>query len=201
MTKNEILEFIEKTLSKEVLKHLNKQWFIKNNFLHFFNEIFNVTCFLADYSTIKERLFCIKKDIKEISKCKFCNEILKFRSLEYGYNKTCGKKECKNKNWQVIEDNGLSKALNTFEKSNITARSRIEEKDLPEYILNTTIKNKLSFLEGYNKADGLKKNKCIYHFKNFKTKNRDGKNCHPSGAWRLFPFFETSRRSPRNCRR
>lgn len=42
-------------------------------------------------------------------------------------------------------------------------------KKIPEYILNTTIKNKLSFLEGYNKADGLKKNNCIYHFKNFKT--------------------------------
>ena len=42
-------------------------------------------------------------------------------------------------------------------------------KRIPKNILNTTKENKLSFLKGYNKADGLKSNKCIYEFKNFKT--------------------------------
>jgi GDPmannose 4,6-dehydratase len=42
-------------------------------------------------------------------------------------------------------------------------------KRIPQYILNSSVENKLAFLKGYNKADGLKKNLCIYEFKNFKT--------------------------------
>ena len=42
-------------------------------------------------------------------------------------------------------------------------------KRIPSIILNSTIENKIAFLKGYNKADGLKKNKCVYEFKNFKT--------------------------------
>ena len=42
-------------------------------------------------------------------------------------------------------------------------------KRIPEIILNSTVENKIAFLKGYNKADGLKKNKCVYEFKNFKT--------------------------------
>lgn len=42
-------------------------------------------------------------------------------------------------------------------------------KRIPKFILNTTKENKIAFLKGYNKADGLKLNKCVYEFKNFKT--------------------------------
>lgn len=42
-------------------------------------------------------------------------------------------------------------------------------KRVPKIILNTSKENKLAFLTGYNKADGLKSNKCVYTFKNFKT--------------------------------
>ena len=42
-------------------------------------------------------------------------------------------------------------------------------KRIPKIILNTNKENKIAFLKGYNKADGLKKNKCVYEFKNFKT--------------------------------
>ena len=42
-------------------------------------------------------------------------------------------------------------------------------KKIPKIILNTTIENKIAFLKGYNSADGLKSNKCVYLFKNFKT--------------------------------
>jgi GDP-D-mannose dehydratase len=42
-------------------------------------------------------------------------------------------------------------------------------KRIPKIILNTNKENKIAFLKGYNKADGLKANKCVYEFKNFKT--------------------------------
>ena len=42
-------------------------------------------------------------------------------------------------------------------------------KRIPKNILNTTIENKFAFLKGYNSAYGLKSNKCVYLFKNFKT--------------------------------
>ena len=42
-------------------------------------------------------------------------------------------------------------------------------KRIPKFILNTTKENKIAFLKGYNKADGLKSNKCVSEFKNFKT--------------------------------
>ena len=42
-------------------------------------------------------------------------------------------------------------------------------KRVPIQILNANTNIQLKFLEGYNKADGLKKNKCVYEFKNFKT--------------------------------
>ena len=42
-------------------------------------------------------------------------------------------------------------------------------KKIPFQIFNSTKENQKQFLQGYNKADGLKNNKCIYEFKNFKT--------------------------------
>lgn len=42
-------------------------------------------------------------------------------------------------------------------------------KKIPDRVLNSTKDVKLSFLKGYNNCDGLKKNPCIYEFKNFKT--------------------------------
>ena len=42
-------------------------------------------------------------------------------------------------------------------------------KKIPYQILNSNNELQLQFLHGYNQADGLKQNKCIYEFKNFKT--------------------------------
>tara|TARA_R110002073_G_scaffold4384_3_gene28918 strand:- start:15053 stop:17437 length:2385 start_codon:yes stop_codon:yes gene_type:complete len=42
-------------------------------------------------------------------------------------------------------------------------------KRVPVIILNSPQNIQEKFLEGYNKADGLKSNKCVYKFKNFKT--------------------------------
>lgn len=43
------------------------------------------------------------------------------------------------------------------------------KKRIPKVILNSSKDIKEEFLKGYNDANGLKKNKCIYEFKNFKT--------------------------------
>ena len=42
-------------------------------------------------------------------------------------------------------------------------------KRIPYQFFNSSNEIQLQFLHGYNQADGLKKNKCIYEFKNFKT--------------------------------
>lgn len=44
-----------------------------------------------------------------------------------------------------------------------------DTKRVPYQILNSTKENMISFLNGYNMADGLKSNKCVYNFRNFKT--------------------------------
>lgn len=52
-------------------------------------------------------------------------------------------------------------------------RNQIYDKDgskkIPQRILNSSKEIQLEFLKGYNLSDGLKSNKCIYEFKNFKT--------------------------------
>lgn len=47
-----------------------------------------------------------------------------------------------------------------------------KHKKIPKIILNSTNKIYLEFLRYYNMCDGLKKNKCKYEFKNFKTNSK-----------------------------
>ena len=54
-----------------------------------------------------------------------------------------------------------------FKKYNIYNEDKT--KRVPKQILNSNSDIQLKFLEGYNLADGLKSNKCVYQFKNFKT--------------------------------
>lgn len=54
--------------------------------------------------------------------------------------------------------------LSKFEIYNKDRKKRV-----PKEILNSSTDVMLAFLRGYNMADGLKANKCIYEFKNFKT--------------------------------
>ena len=71
-----------------------------------------------------------------------------------------------NKNEKIyqITLNGFGTFFNKYIMYNEDKTKRI-----PVQILNSRKEIKLSFLTGYNRADGLKKNKCIYEFKNFKT--------------------------------
>lgn len=60
--------------------------------------------------------------------------------------------------------NGFSDFLKKYKIYNEDKTKRV-----PVQVLNASANIQQKFLEGYNKADGLKRNKCIYTFKNFKT--------------------------------
>jgi len=60
------------------------------------------------------------------------------------------------------------------------------KKRIPKIILNSNKKIQLSFLIGYNNADGLKTNKCIYELKNFRT------NSHTLAAGLIFLLKRTT---------
>jgi GDPmannose 4,6-dehydratase len=60
--------------------------------------------------------------------------------------------------------NGFNDFLRKYEIYNEDKTKRI-----PVIVLNSASNIQQKFLEGYNKADGLKSNACIYEFKNFKT--------------------------------
>lgn len=49
---------------------------------------------------------------------------------------------------------------------------RSNKKRIPFEILNSSKEIKRAFLDGYNLADGLKKNNCTYKYKNFKTNSQ-----------------------------
>jgi len=63
-------------------------------------------------------------------------------------------------------------------------------KRVPWQILNAAPEVMLAFLKGYNSGDGLKANKCIYQFKNFKT------NSATLAAGLLFLIDKTSGQRP-----
>lgn len=60
------------------------------------------------------------------------------------------------------------------------------KKRVPKIILNSSKNKQLSFLIGYNNADGLKKNLCKYEFKNFRT------NSHTLAAGLIFLLKKTT---------
>jgi GDP-D-mannose dehydratase len=94
------------------------------------------------------------------------------------FEKICKKynKECKH--YYYPSRSGFNREkivgyINFTSSSWYLKRSDIYNEDktkrIPKIILNTNKENKIAFLRGYNKADGLKSNKCVYEFKNFKT--------------------------------
>ena len=69
----------------------------------------------------------------------------------------------------ILRGSGLS----WFKKFDIYTEERDvfgkRYKRVPKQILNSNVNTMRAFLDGYNLADGLKKNRCQYRFKNFKT--------------------------------
>lgn len=126
MELNEFLEINFSTYGYENTKKIKKFWFCNNNYEHFLNEIYEKTKFLDEKCSLSERIYYLKNKITTV-KCEFCNNKLKFRNFRDGYQKTCGNLNCVNKNWNKIESNGKSKAINTFDKALNTMRNDIDE--------------------------------------------------------------------------
>jgi len=63
---------------------------------------------------------------------------------------------------------GISSHLGKFYRSEIYDE-RTKHKKVPKRILNSSLEVKTKFLEGYYLCDGLKKDKCTYKFKSFKS--------------------------------
>lgn len=68
------------------------------------------------------------------------------------------------KNIYHIHLKGNKKIINQFDLYNEDDTKRV-----PHEIFNSTKENMIAFLNGYNMADGMKSNPCIYLYKNFKT--------------------------------
>lgn len=117
--------------------------------------------------------------ISEKNIIRFINsdEIIRNYCIEL-FEKICKKynKECKH--YYYPSKSGFNREkivgyINFTSSSWYLKRSDIYNEDktkrIPKIILNANKENKIAFLKGYNKADGLKENKCVYEFKNFKT--------------------------------
>lgn len=77
-------------------QHTNKGLMVKLRYDDFLKtEIINNTQFLPEESSLSERVYCLKNNIKEQLLCPVCNKPRKFRNLTLGYFATCGDKTCK----------------------------------------------------------------------------------------------------------
>ena len=117
--------------------------------------------------------------ISEKNIIRFINsdEIIRNYCIEL-FEKICKKynKECKHYYYpsksgfnreKIVEYINFTSASWYLKRSDIYNEDKT--KRIPKIILNANKENKIAFLKGYNKADGLKANKCVYEFKNFKT--------------------------------
>jgi hypothetical protein len=105
-----------------------KQWFMKNDFLSYYEKIIKKTEFLGEKeNNFSERIYCILHDIVEAQKCKHCNEKARYNNFDRGYSNTCDKQECLKRHWNITEANGKTKAQNTLEKALRTMRADIDE--------------------------------------------------------------------------
>jgi hypothetical protein len=87
-------------MSSGKLKHfcLNKDWWEKNNSAHLYDEVFKLTHFLDETTTIRERLYYIQNNWRELQLCLFCKtNRRKFWKTTLTLSDICGSAECKRK--------------------------------------------------------------------------------------------------------
>jgi hypothetical protein len=66
--------------------HTNKkEWWIKNNIIHIYNDLVNYTSFLSDDSKINQRIYSYINSLSEIPKCKNndCSNVVKWHNGKY----------------------------------------------------------------------------------------------------------------------
>lgn len=75
----------------------NKNWYIKNNLLDVYNDIFSCTYFLDNYiPSLRERLYYIENNIHSIALCEFCNKVkLQYLENKVRFSYVCSDTICK----------------------------------------------------------------------------------------------------------
>ena len=121
---------------------------------------------VGDGNMSKSQIRFTNKDIKKIhyvrdlwiKVCKYndIKDTYVIKTIKSGFNKT-----------KIIYQIQLQGFIDFFRKYQMYNEDKT--KRIPYQLFNTLKDNQKHFLKGYNQADGLKQNKCIYEFKNFKT--------------------------------
>jgi very-short-patch-repair endonuclease len=102
---------------------LNKNWFINNNYIEYYNEIINITLFLNHDCKLSERIYCIFNNINNKKSCKTCKNDVKFLGLRYGYRKCCN--DCVQKN---IREKAIKTCLYKYGVNNPWKSQEIKNK-------------------------------------------------------------------------
>lgn len=101
--KHQILKLI--TTDEGKLHHfcLNKNWWEKRNALHLYNEVFNITSFLDNDTSFRERLFYIQNDWWVPQVCEFCKKNkLPFAKNLLKLRPVCSDKICRKKYKSIV---------------------------------------------------------------------------------------------------
>lgn len=137
--------FVNNKLQKQAL---NKLWYQQKNILDIYHKIFSDTFFLDKFNpTLRERIFYIQNNLKEIQLCTFCNKNkLNFFNNTIKLSKCCNNKECKSKlkskntklmfnNFTLEQYQTRSKKISEKNKGKIFSKEHIEK------IKQTRLKN------------------------------------------------------------
>lgn len=100
----------------------------------------------------------IKRQFQRLVSASFCNSSYKFTDGVSGFG---GRSS-------YVDVNGLG-GINGSVLRDLLYDKKTKHKKVPMLVLNAGSNIQEAFLEGYYKGDGLKKDKCVYRFKSFKT--------------------------------
>ena len=121
---------------------------------------------IGDGNMSKSQIRFTNKDIKKIHYIRdLWIKVCKYNDINYTYVIKTTKSGFKKV--QIIYQIALQGFVDFFRKYQMYNEDKT--KRIPYQLFNTSKDNQKHFLKGYNQADGLKKNKCIYEFKNIKT--------------------------------
>jgi len=152
LNKQEIIDYIKNNLLiNDTLNSAKVRWLDEKSIEYI--SIMNRTCYLDISCKFTERLFHILHNIEDIPKCK-CGKLLKFKSINVGYIKTCSSHTCMRdgKEWNSCSETKKIENLKQLETFKEYVRQKInynDELDIIVYIkkvLKTTENGKKSKL-------------------------------------------------------
>jgi hypothetical protein len=121
MQDNSLIENIKKYLfiNDKLNKHSCKEiYYYKSNLTWLLNDIKKNTYFLDQYNPIlKERIFYIQNDLKNLQKCKYCVNKTIYDKNKVKLSITCNKKECLKKQKSEISHSMWNREDQSYRKS------------------------------------------------------------------------------------